>query len=204
MFAMFSLRRPDILPVGDLGVQRGLLQWVLSSHLPDQYPLRLSPKKLPKTDDAEAETGGGTVNAGETQTTVGASPGDSSSVLPAPAVPTTPRKSQLEPEPSSGTGAPLPTKPATTAPKTPPRKPLTKKSAKGKEKEQAVTRTVPLRPTSAVPLPDGITLDMLKSRASGKKVKGGCYLLPGEMHALTQAWAPYRSLGKYCSSVLDG
>ncbi|KDN49669.1 hypothetical protein RSAG8_01734, partial [Rhizoctonia solani AG-8 WAC10335] len=29
MFAMFSLRRPDILPVGDLGTQKGLLNWVI-------------------------------------------------------------------------------------------------------------------------------------------------------------------------------
>lgn len=66
MFAIFSLRRPDILPVGmyhsnmclkqssvsqfgfagDLGVQRGLLRWILSLHQPD-YRIQLSPKKLP-------------------------------------------------------------------------------------------------------------------------------------------------------------
>jgi hypothetical protein len=32
MFLMFSLRRPDILPVGDLGVQKGLLRWFLAAH----------------------------------------------------------------------------------------------------------------------------------------------------------------------------
>lgn len=32
MFLMFSLRRPDVLPVGDLGVQKGLLRWALSAH----------------------------------------------------------------------------------------------------------------------------------------------------------------------------
>jgi DNA-3-methyladenine glycosylase II len=46
MFAIFSLRRPDILPVGDLGVQRGLLRWMLSLHQPE-YRIELSPKKLP-------------------------------------------------------------------------------------------------------------------------------------------------------------
>ncbi|KAH9083434.1 DNA glycosylase [Lactarius deliciosus] len=45
MFAIFSLRRPDILPVGDLGVQRGLLRWVLSLHQPE-YRIGVSPKKL--------------------------------------------------------------------------------------------------------------------------------------------------------------
>ncbi|KAI0254101.1 DNA glycosylase [Lactifluus subvellereus] len=46
MFAIFSLRRPDILPVGDLGVQRGLLRWILSLHQPE-YCIEISPKKLP-------------------------------------------------------------------------------------------------------------------------------------------------------------
>ncbi|KAG9075101.1 hypothetical protein FS749_013267 [Ceratobasidium sp. UAMH 11750] len=200
---MFSLRRPDILAVGDLGLQRGLLQWVLSSHLPDQYPLRLCPKKLPKSDDREAETGVGVSQASETQTTVGTDAGEASSVLPAPAIPTTPCKSTGEGEPELTTpeaGSSLPARAPTAPPQTPPRnKPAAKKAGKGKgkvrEKDQAPTKVVSLRATKAVPLPEGITVEMLKSRANGKKVKGGCYLLPNEMHALTQAWAPYRSLG---------
>ncbi|KAH8990587.1 DNA glycosylase [Lactarius akahatsu] len=50
MFAIFSLRRPDILPVGDLGVQRGLLRWVLSLHQPE-YRIEVSPKKLPDSSE---------------------------------------------------------------------------------------------------------------------------------------------------------
>ncbi|RSH88869.1 hypothetical protein EHS25_002531 [Saitozyma podzolica] len=40
MFLMFSLRRPDVLPVGDLGVQKGLLNWALAAHgaLPKRAP----------------------------------------------------------------------------------------------------------------------------------------------------------------------
>ncbi|KAG8677908.1 hypothetical protein FRC08_018225 [Ceratobasidium sp. 394] len=201
MFAMFSLRRPDILAVGDLGLQRGLLQWVLSSHLPDQYPLRLCPKKLPKSDDREAETGVGVSQASETQTTV--STDEEPSILPAPAIPTTPRKSTGKNEPELNTpeaDSSLPAQAPTEPPQTPPRnKPAAKKAGKGKgkakEKEQVSTKVVSLRATKAVPLPEGITIEMLKSRANGKKVKGGCYLLPNEMHALTQTWAPYRSLG---------
>ncbi|KAF7288642.1 DNA-3-methyladenine glycosidase [Mycena chlorophos] len=49
MFAIFSLRRPDILPVGDLGVQRGVLRWFLSQHSPSHAfpasPTKASPKK---------------------------------------------------------------------------------------------------------------------------------------------------------------
>jgi len=32
MFSIFSLRQPDVLGVGDLGLQKGLLRWVISSH----------------------------------------------------------------------------------------------------------------------------------------------------------------------------
>ncbi|KAJ7072330.1 DNA glycosylase [Mycena amicta] len=45
MFAIFSLRRPDILPVGDLGVQRGLVRWVLSQHDPTYAFKEGSPTK---------------------------------------------------------------------------------------------------------------------------------------------------------------
>jgi DNA-3-methyladenine glycosylase II len=68
MFAIFTLQRPDILPVGtysrciigssqskldvagDLGIQRGLLRWTLSLHLPE-YRIELSPKKHPDPTD---------------------------------------------------------------------------------------------------------------------------------------------------------
>ncbi|KAF9049728.1 hypothetical protein BJ165DRAFT_942413 [Panaeolus papilionaceus] len=45
MFAIFSLRRPDILPVGDLGVQRGVLRWFLSLHS-DKHSYSISPEKV--------------------------------------------------------------------------------------------------------------------------------------------------------------
>jgi DNA-3-methyladenine glycosylase II len=47
MFAIFSLRRPNILPVGDLGVQRGVLRWVLSQHTSPSSPLKLDKKDGP-------------------------------------------------------------------------------------------------------------------------------------------------------------
>jgi DNA-3-methyladenine glycosylase II len=46
MFAIFSLRRPNILPVGDLGVQRGLLRWVISQHSGPNSPVKLNKKSL--------------------------------------------------------------------------------------------------------------------------------------------------------------
>ncbi|KAF8629674.1 hypothetical protein AX17_005612 [Amanita inopinata Kibby_2008] len=49
MFSIFSLRRPDILPVGDLGVQRGMLRWFLSRHSP-QHSLNAIREKVGHTD----------------------------------------------------------------------------------------------------------------------------------------------------------
>lgn len=45
------------------------------------------------------------------------------------------------------------------------------------------------------PLPDGLSLELLKARLAGKKTKAGAYLSPAEMEALTAGWAPYRSVG---------
>ncbi|KAH9998439.1 DNA glycosylase [Russula compacta] len=57
MFAIFSLRRPDILPVGDLGVQRGLLRWILSLYQ-TEYWITISPQKHPDpTEDPQKAKG---------------------------------------------------------------------------------------------------------------------------------------------------
>ncbi|CAE7232450.1 unnamed protein product [Rhizoctonia solani] len=158
MFAMFSLRRPDILPVGDLGTQKGLLNWVISSHEPNKYSLCVNPRKLPKANEDEPE---------KPETAKATEPGEDTSVLPAPG------------EASTSTA---------------------NASSSSKQPE-----SVPLVPTCPVELPEGITLEMLKSRANGKKAKGGCYLLPGEMEALTASWKPYRSLGVfYLWALVDG
>ncbi|CAE6444606.1 unnamed protein product [Rhizoctonia solani] len=158
MFAIFSLRRPDILPVGDLGTQKGLLNWVISSHEPDKYPLSINPRKLPKTNNDEPE---------KPEEAKAAETGEDTSVLPAPG------------EASTSTA---------------------KAPSSSKQPD-----SVPLVPTSPVQLPQGLTLEMLKARANGKKVKGGCYLLPSEMEALTASWKPYRSLGVfYLWALVDG
>lgn len=47
MFAIFSLRRPNILPVGDLGVQRGVLRWILTQHANPSSPVKLNKKSGP-------------------------------------------------------------------------------------------------------------------------------------------------------------
>lgn len=69
MFSIFSLRRPDILPVGDLGVQRGLLRFILSQHANPGSPVKLTTKAAPedvassKTDDEPMDATTSTVAA---------------------------------------------------------------------------------------------------------------------------------------------
>ncbi|KIL66179.1 hypothetical protein M378DRAFT_124113 [Amanita muscaria Koide BX008] len=98
MFSIFSMRRPDILPVGDLGVQRGILRWFLEPH-----------SALQPTDDGVQS--------------------DNDDVMPPP-------------------------------------------------------------------LPEGLNVQLLKGRLTGKKVRGA-FLTPLEMEEITRSWKPYRSLGVY-------
>ncbi|KAF9024807.1 DNA glycosylase [Hymenopellis radicata] len=86
MFAIFTLRRPNIMPVGDLGVQRGVLRWFLSLHSPD-YDYALQGDKV--TGGEESQEASDTQDAAERATTP-----DASSV--APAVPSTPKRSTEE------------------------------------------------------------------------------------------------------------
>lgn len=90
MFAIFTLRRPNIMPVGDLGVQRGVLRWFLSLHSPD-YDYALQADKVTGGEDSQeaTDTQDATVNVTERATTP-----DASSM--APAVPSTPKRSTEE------------------------------------------------------------------------------------------------------------
>jgi DNA-3-methyladenine glycosylase II len=72
MFSIFSMRRPNILPVGtcykimtigifltsfaaDMGVQRGVLRWFLSLHSPS-YKITISPEKADSPEDRKVTT----------------------------------------------------------------------------------------------------------------------------------------------------
>ena len=109
MFAIFSLRRPDILPVGtfrallfppstdlpsgDLGVQRGVLRWILSRHVPS-YSITISPKKLPRPQTEEPEDNTQGTDKSVTLPLPGSAPAANeaaaSVIPPAPVIPVTP------------------------------------------------------------------------------------------------------------------
>lgn len=202
MFSIFSLRRPNILPCGDLGVQKGVLRWVLASHSPkDAAHLKIAPERLPGNSEEDGQGVGASSNGSGLETPVAS-----------------PVKEANPDEDADGTSI-LPTPKASANP------PVTPKKQKAKKATIPPTPFTPSVFTSGplgtlvtpVPLPDGLTVGSLKARLAGKKTKyvlfrriwrcpkltgpaffafrKGLYLTPEEMQALTEPWAPYRSIG---------
>ncbi|WVQ81715.1 hypothetical protein IAT38_003840 [Cryptococcus sp. DSM 104549] len=212
MFMIFSLRRPDILAVGDLGVQKGLLKWALAAHGALERKVGATPKKgkgkkKVEVKDEVDEDGDGEVDTlVRDQTPERAAPsssipptpltpapnGDSSTgvhtaALHTPATPLASKTAQVPPTPATPTGPaeavevppetlPTPTPQAILAP---------------------LTGHPDWNPYKAMPLEFGLSVEVLKARLNGKKVKGGMYLTPHEMESLTEGWRPYRSLGVF-------
>ncbi|KAI9463558.1 DNA glycosylase [Lactarius psammicola] len=206
MFAIFSLRRPDILPVGDLGVQRGLLRWVLSLHQPE-YRIEVSPKKLPDpAEDPQMAKGSAKLRStpAKSKKLVKNTPAsteidsDQEGDPAADELPTLNGRLRRVPiPPPEDASSSIPTVAATPAatpgalglPSMPP--PLTPSVT------QALSRALNAPPPP--PLPVGLTIASLQSRLNGKKgiKRRGAILTPTEMEALTESWRPYRSIGVY-------
>jgi len=154
---------------GDLGVQRGMLRWFLSLHSP-KHPYTIAPSKLPKAPDEEetqaadkeTEASQAVSNAdmeAEAEATQTDDPkAGASSVLPASQsigpIPRTPRKKASESDEEEDEIL-IPTLPEPPTPFTP----SINKTLSRAPPEQKKTH----------PLPDGITVDVLKSRLDGKK-----------------------------------
>ncbi|KAG5637038.1 hypothetical protein H0H81_006033 [Sphagnurus paluster] len=182
MFAIFSLRRPDILPVGDLGVQRGLLIWFLSLHSP-RHNWGFTPQKTGASSSKK-----GTVKAVAAASdpdelpTLEKQPPISSSKIPdnlddngptsdiSSTLPTTMLQDGRDEIPSIPQGFP----------------PSIKKTLYSSSADDESFKPIAL--------PAGLTVDILKSRLDGKKKIKGAFLTPKEMEDLTERWRPYRSL----------
>ncbi|KAI8972201.1 DNA glycosylase [Trametes punicea] len=180
MFAIFSLRRPDILPVGDLGVQRGLLRWFISLHSPS-HTVSLRKDKLVDQGKDEPLSGNMSPSAG--------AEADSEAISMPRA--TTPDASSVPPAPDSLLVAPSTMKGKGTAALPEPFTPSINKTL-----NMTATLSEDGGGYLPPPLPEGLTVAQMKSRLSGKKVKGAL-LTPKEMEDLTECWRPYRSLGVY-------
>ena len=153
MFALFSLRRPNILPVGDLGVQRGLLRWFISQNTNPQGEVKLNKEKQfeTKEEKLEEESQLPPLDTVKEESPQGVTQTPKKRGVGAP--PETPRKVQLEPnvvDPRVEGGAsdrlPVPFTPS-------------------------ISRV--LQPTRSEwkppPLPSGLSVGVMKSRLDGKK-----------------------------------
>jgi DNA-3-methyladenine glycosylase II len=173
MFAIFSLRRPDILPcgksyfihsslrtdvtTGDLGVQRGLLRWFLSLHSPS-HSFSLSPEKI----DQPAKDHSASQNQSQSQ---------DKDALPSFGS----QNNSRQPE-GPATSADVSSVPpavddelqllAMPTPFTPSINRTLNKVGKKKTK-------------TPLPLPDGLTVVTMKSRLDGKKIKYVLILVKG-------------------------
>lgn len=149
MFAIFSLRRPNILPVGDLGVQRGMLRWFLSRHS-SKHAFTLSPHKL----------SGGETNDDKTKRA------SSSAMGPPPTTPapkTTPGSQRTKDVEPDNEVLPTPSESQSQTPaliKSIP-EPFT----------PSINKTLEADTMNTEPLPEGLSVANLKTRLEGKKIK---------------------------------
>ncbi|KAG1807692.1 DNA glycosylase, partial [Suillus subaureus] len=174
MFAIFSLRRPNILPVGDLGIQRGMLRWFLSRHS-SKHPFTLSPHKLSGDESNDDKTKGASASAMGPPSTTPAPKTTPSSQLTGDVEPNNEVLPTLS-ESQSQTPALIKSLPEPFTP--------------------SIDKTLEADAMNTEPLPEGLSVADLKSRLERKKIKGA-FLTSKEMEDLTASWAPYRSIGIY-------
>ncbi|KAG2358458.1 DNA glycosylase [Suillus spraguei] len=194
MFAIFSLRRPNILPVGDLGMQRGMLRWFLSRHS-SKHPFIISPHKISdgKPDDDKKK------------------PASTSAMGPPPTTPapkTTPGSHLTGDVKPDNEALPTPSESQSQTPAS-----INSILALPELFTPSIDKTLEADAMNTEPLPEGLSVANLKSRLEGKKIKyvtlfscgqflikalrRGAFLTPKEMEDLTASWVPYRSLGVY-------
>ncbi|KAL4078520.1 DNA glycosylase [Scleroderma yunnanense] len=178
MFAIFTLRRQNILPVGDLGVQRGMVRWFGGTGI------KVRPDKV---------GGGGSVQEGiKLVNDPGpASSSDSKVDYAGVGIVNTPRTDGTYEEPllESTDSSRFPISPLS-QPFTPS---INKVLESGFSEGDSINSII--KPWMKQ-LPNGLTPTVIRSRLNGKKAKG-VLLTPQEMEALAAEWVPYRSLAVY-------
>lgn len=162
MFEIFSLRRPDVLPVGDLGVQKGLLRWVLAAHSPGSVSFTKTPTKSKiktktKTEDVKEEP---LISIKDEHST------PPPQIPGLPPTPLTPGRTEVKVEVKD---LDLPVTPRVNGS-------VAHVASAVATPSDAAAHLIAhpgghFDPHKACPLPDGLTIEVLKSRLAGKKVK---------------------------------
>ncbi|GAA5972412.1 hypothetical protein JCM11641_001833 [Rhodosporidiobolus odoratus] len=208
MFEIFSAKRQDVLPVGDLGIQKNLCRWFSQdpSLTPSIHPRKLapaSPTKLSSSSSAQVpptpEKGAQKGENGAEVIALGADPkGDEAgegvgvgklAQLGAASV----EADKVVDLDATGEAAAV----------------KEEEDAEAKQQDDEEEReAVEEKEDSAAPFPEtsnNLTPAILRTRLNGKKLKGNIYLTPQEMEELTAAWKPYRSVACwYLWSLSDG
>lgn len=181
---------------GDLGVQRGLVRWFLSRHSPS-YNFSVAHEKVAVRSASGKKKPTKTLMKGSDDEADDSLPLFGATIEP-PGVPDVlPVPMSVEEDVSHE----VPSMP-------PPFTPSIK---------QTLTKMGEPSESAPVPLPEGLSVSVLKSRLEKKKIKfvafmcfsdsllnreRRVFLTPKEMEQLTEPWKPYRSLGEsFCQST---
>ena len=186
MFLIFSLRRPNILPYTDLGVQKGLLRFALTAH--DAFPepktkgkFQLSKKKKDKEakDKAVKDRVDG-AGQGELQTTIQSGRAKTPPARPRDEFPPTPytpgnetpvAKQGVLHTPNNPGGLAMPPTPLSPGPQEVLQVQEQELPEPAPEDLLEPTRDATWDPHRVAPLDDGLTIEVMRSRWSGKKAK---------------------------------
>ena len=199
MTLMFALRRPNVLPVGDLGIQRGMVLFYLSEpprldtlgRLTEEGGVKISPRK--KTPAASSPR-----KKGKEEQAAKAKEEEEEEDLPIPPSQTSRQllNEAKEAEKVFEGAAQLDRDQSSAIPASNALGPILGPTEHLHTHGQALVQPIP--PES------GLTPLILRGRRDGKKIKGA-YLTPDEMRSLAKPWEPYRSLASfYMYTLIDG
>ncbi|KAK4048964.1 hypothetical protein OIO90_005599 [Microbotryomycetes sp. JL221] len=182
MFLIFSSKRPNVCPWGDLGIQKALCRWY--SEDPHSAPAIHARKQQRQTTPSPAPPST-LAQASKFETPKSRLPADS---YPTPSTPS----NGLNVEDQE----PIENLRAVGAVDVPVEEPVMPETA------------VPEPPINPFVFPEtsnNLTPGVLKARLGGKKLKGNIYLAPQEMEELMKPFEPYRSIACwYLWAVTDG
>jgi DNA-3-methyladenine glycosylase II len=171
MFMIFSLRRPDILAEGDLGVQKGLLRWALAAH----GALPKSKKKDKTVVEKTNSSGDGTLVTLVQEGNTTPPPEAPNGVPPTPYTPNNPAPVRATLQTPN---IPMEQPKVPPTPETPPPNPAAETlQIENGELPQPTPEELLTPPKGrwdahqVCPLGEGLTIEILKQRLSGKKAK---------------------------------
>lgn len=179
MFMIFTLRRPNVLPHGDLGIQKGLVRW----HT--QINPNVHVRKLPNPEGQDKPAGSPSDKAETNDLPVEGFSTATNGVPSTPSAPSTPKKARnCQVVDSEGFTQPeIPATPSASAMPAPVT-PLTKEEVV--DMPLLTPRTETQVELPSFPESQTLTRASLRARLS-KKVKGNNYLTPQEMEELSKS-----------------